>query len=128
MVTMSRSNDPHAPLSAQVFQILLSLLDDDLHGYALIQDIRERTSGEISLTASTLYAAVKRLLATGWIDEIELDRLPDDHDSRRRYYRITPKGRVAARAEAQRLERLTSMARDKRLLGIRSAPHPKGSR
>lgn len=125
----TRTNDPPAPLSAQVFQILLSLLDDDLHGYALIQDIRQRTGGEIALTASTLYAAVKRLLSAGWIGEIELGRLPDDHDDRRRYYRITPRGRAAARSEAQRLERLTAMARDKRLLGaMRSNPQPKGSR
>ena len=55
----SRRPDPQAPLSAQVFQILLSLIDSDMHGYALIQDIRDRTRGEISLTASTLYAATK---------------------------------------------------------------------
>ena len=117
------------PLSAQVFQILLSLLDDDLHGYALIQDIRRRTDGEVSLTASTLYAAVKRLLSARWIEEVELDRPPPGHDDRRRYYRITAQGRAAARGEALRLERLTSMAREKRLLGaLRTAPQPNGSR
>ena len=123
----SRRLDPQAPLSAQVFQILLSLIDADMHGYALIQDVRERTHGEISLTASTLYAATKRLLAAGWIDEIDYDSPPPDHDDRRRYYRISAAGRAAARAEALRLERLTAMARDKRLLGALRA-QPKGSR
>ena len=123
----SRRPDPQAPLSAQVFQILLSLIDADMHGYALIQDIRDRTRGEVSLTASTLYAATKRLLAAGWIDEVDYDSPPPDHDDRRRYYRISPAGRAAARAEALRLERLTAMARDKRLLGgLRT--QPKGSR
>ena len=117
-----------SPLSAQVFQILLSLLDDDLHGYALIQDIRQRTDGEVSLTASTLYAAVKRLLAADWIEEVEHDRPPPGHDERRRYYRITALGRAAARAVALRLERLTSMARDKRLLGALRTTQAKGSR
>jgi DNA-binding PadR family transcriptional regulator len=118
-----------SPVSPQVFQILLSLLDERMHGYALIQDIRRRTDGEIVLTASTLYAAVKRLLANRWIEEVEPDTPPPDHDDRRRYYRITSLGRSAARAEAQRLERLTAMARDKRLLGaLRSTPQPKGSR
>jgi DNA-binding PadR family transcriptional regulator len=117
------------PLSQQVFQILLSLLDGEMHGYALIQDIRRRTDGELALTASTLYAAVKRLLGSGWIEEIALDTPPPDHDERRRYYRITSLGRAAARSEAQRLERLTAMARDKRLLGaLRTTPHAKGSR
>ena len=123
----SRRLEPQAPLSAQVFQILLSLIDSDMHGYALIQDIRERTRGEISLTASTLYAATKRLRDAGWIDEVDLDTPPPDHDDRRRYYRISADGRAAARAEALRLERLTSMARDKRLLGALRA-QPKGSR
>lgn len=121
-------DDARAPLSAQVFQILLSLLDEDLHGYGLIQDIRRRTDGEVVLTASTLYAAVKRLRAVGWLEEIEHDTPPPDHDVRRRYYRITPRGRAAAREEALRLERLTAMARDKRLLGGLRTPQPRGSR
>ena len=53
------------PLTTPVFQILLSLVDRELHGYAIIQDIAERTDGELRLTASTLYAAVKRLLDAG---------------------------------------------------------------
>jgi DNA-binding PadR family transcriptional regulator len=102
-----------------VFQILLSLVDGDAHGYALIQDIRRRTDGEVSLTASTLYAAVKRMLAAGWIAEV---KKPANEDPRRRYYRITPAGRDAARVEAARLERLTVMARERRLLpGVRRA-------
>ena len=125
----SRDGDARAPLSTQVFQILLSLLDGEMHGYALIQDIRRRTEGEIVLTASTLYAAVKRLVASEWIEEVAFETPPPDHDERRRYYRITARGRAAARTEAQRLERLTAMAREKRLLGgLRTTPQPKGSR
>jgi DNA-binding PadR family transcriptional regulator len=124
-----RSPEAGAPLSAQVFQILLSLLDGDMHGYALIQDIRHRTDDEIVLTASTLYAAVKRMLGVGWIEEVQPEDPPPDHDERRRYYRMTALGRAAARAEAQRLERLTTMARDKRLLRpLGSTPQPKGTR
>lgn len=128
-MTDGRNTAIASPVSPQVFQILLSLLDGQMHGYALIQDIRRRTGGEVVLTASTLYAAVKRLLAGRWIEEVEPETPPPDHDDRRRYYRITALGRAAARAEAQRLERLTAMARDKRLLGgLGSAPQPKGSR
>ena len=101
-------------LSTQVFQILLSLADQDLHGYAIIQDVAERTDGEVRLTASTLYAAVKRLLEQGLIDEVS-SRSRDD-DPRRRYYHLTPVGRKTARDEALRLERLAAMARAKRLL------------
>jgi DNA-binding PadR family transcriptional regulator len=107
--------DTPAPLSTQVFQILLSLVDADLHGYAIIQDIAERTEGEIRLTASTLYAALPRLLDAGWVEESPKRPKADD-DPRRRYYRLTSAGREAARAEAQRLERHAAMARRKRLL------------
>jgi DNA-binding PadR family transcriptional regulator len=104
-----------APLSAPVFQILLALVDDELHGYALIQEIRERTEGEVSLTASTLYTAIRRLVAADLIEEVARPRGEKD-DPRRRYYRITAVGRETLRAEAARLERLTAMARKKKLL------------
>lgn len=115
-------------LSAQVFQILLSLVDEELHGYAIIKDVADRTDGEIRLTASTLYAAIRRLLDGGWIEEVTArTRVPGD-DPRRRYYRLTTLGRAAARAEARRLERLAAMARAKRLLPPIGAPEPRGAR
>ena len=116
---------PHVPLSMQVFQILLALIDEDLHGYAIIRDVRVRTAGEVRLTASTLYAAIKRLLENGSIEELAR-RTKSDDDPRRRYYRLTMRGREVARAEARRLERLATMAREKRLLP--PAALPKGSR
>jgi DNA-binding PadR family transcriptional regulator len=118
MATDQDPVDGTGPLSVQVFQILLSLVDDDLHGYAIIQDVARRTGGEIRLTASTLYAAVKRLLDYGWIEELR-QRPRTGDDARRRYYRLTPRGRQAARAEALRVDRLASMARSKQLISAR---------
>lgn len=99
------------PLTVPAFQILLSLVDRDLHGYALIRDIEERTHGEVSLTASTLYGAVARMLDAGLIEECA-----STGDSRRRNYRITRDGRTLVRREAERLARAAAWARDKRLL------------
>ena len=100
-------------MSPQVFHILLSLADQDLHGYAIIADIAGRTDGRVVLTASTLYAALKRLLDEGLVEELER---PVDDDPRRRYYRLTRQGRAAGREEAARLDALAQMARDKRWL------------
>jgi len=100
-------------MSPQVFHILLSLSDQDLHGYAIIADIAQRTDGGVVLTASTLYAALKRLLDEELVEELER---PEGDDPRRRYYRITRKGRAAGREEAARLDALARMARDKRWL------------
>lgn len=105
----------HLPLSVPVFQILLSLSDRDLHGYAIIRDIRDRTDGEVELTASTLYAAIKRLLDGGLVEELDTRPGPEDDDPRRRYYRITPHGIDVARLETARLERALKMARQKKL-------------
>ena len=105
----------HLPLSVPVFQILLSLSDQDFHGYAIIQDIRARTDAEVELTASTLYAAIKRLLDERLIVEVESRTPGEGDDPRRRYYRITPAGLEVVRLEAARLERAVKMARQKKL-------------
>lgn len=105
------------PLTVPVFQILLSLVDQDLHGYALIQDIDLRTAGEVRLTASTLYGAVARMLDGGLVSEVPSAGGPD----RRRCYHITKRGRTLLQQEAERLVRATAWARSKRVL-IRPAP------
>ena len=102
------------PLSPQVFQILLSLADGPKHGYAIITDVRARTGGEVSLTASTLYDALSRLVDERSIEEV--DAPPGaDRDSRRRYYALTAAGREATRTEVGRLERALASARATRL-------------
>jgi PadR family transcriptional regulator PadR len=105
------------PLSSQVFQILLSVAERPRHGYAIILDIQQRTAGQTRLTASTLYAALKRLLDAGLVAEVE--SRPNDADPRRRYYRITGAGVAAGRAEAARLDALTAEARAKHWLPVR---------
>lgn len=113
--------DAYVPLSPQVFQILLSLIDEPRHGYAVIVDVDARTNGEVRLTASTLYDALSRLVDDGLIEETSgpVPQGVSRADARRRYYALTPLGRQVARAEARRLERLVAMARGKRLLGRR---------
>jgi len=110
--------DPRSllPLPAHVFQILLSLVDRELHGYALIQDIALRTDDEMVLGTSTLYAAIKRMVATGLLAETDRPADADSDDERRRYYRATPFGQAVAREEARRIRRLNEMIADARLL------------
>jgi len=92
----------HLPLSEPVYQILLSLADRALHGYAVIQDVKERTDGDVDLTASTLYGALKRLRGDGLVEEVDAPAGVED-DPRRRYYTVTGLGRDVLRAEALRL-------------------------
>ena len=98
------------PLTTPLFHVLVSLAEDDKHGYAILKDVEERTGGTVTLSTGTLYGIIKRLLAAGWIAEVRGRRAADE-DERRRYYRLTPAGREAALAETARLERAASQAR-----------------
>ncbi len=113
------TRDEHRPISAQVFQILLAVSDKQLHGYAIILDIKRRTDGRVTLTASTLYSAIKRMLASGLIEESEERPVAELDDERRRYYGISNEGMRVLRQEAEWLEQLTNMAREKHVLETR---------
>ena len=97
------------PLPPATFHILLALLDEERHGYAIIQDIEARTQGELRMSAGTLYRSIARMVEQGLISEVRRRMAADD--PRRRYYRITPFGTTVARAEMRRLSDLVRMAR-----------------
>ena len=99
------------PLSPQVFHILVSLADRDRHGYAIMQDVSQRTDGNLRLSAGTLYGSIKRMLEQGLVVELGERERPTSDDERRRYYRLTPFGRRVVRAEAARMAELLDQAR-----------------
>lgn len=105
------------PLPASEFEILLALADGERHGYSIMTEVAERTGGTVRLGPGTLYGSVKRMLASGLIDEHAPKRRGAGDDERRRYYRLTSLGRAVATAEAARLEGLVKQARRKKLLG-----------
>jgi len=102
------------PLPSAAFQILLSLADEDLHGYAIMRQVEEQTGGRMRLGPGTLYSSIQVLLEEGCIEE--LDSSGDPAEERRRYYRLTAGGRKLARAEAERLADLLRVARSKKIL------------
>jgi DNA-binding PadR family transcriptional regulator len=99
------------PLPPITFHILLALAEEDLHGYAIIQNIAARTGGELKIGAGTLYRSIQRMLDQGLVVETRERPAPADDDERRRYYRITEFGSHVARAEARRLAQLVKFAR-----------------
>ena len=107
--------DPSAPLPPAIFQILVALADQDRHGYAIMQDVAARTDGRTKLSPGTLYGSIKRMLEDGLIIEVDERPDPDNHDERRRYYRLTKYGREVAQAEA---DRLTTLLRQARAAGL----------
>jgi DNA-binding PadR family transcriptional regulator len=102
------------PVKPVAFQVLLSLVDGERHGYAITQDIASRTSARMRLEPGNLYRSLKTMLDAGLIEESERRPAPDLDDQRRRYYRITPLGRRVALAETARLETIVAEARAKK--------------
>src|SRR6266478_4043830 len=98
------------PLPGPVFQILVALADRERHGYGIMQDIADRTSGKFRLSPGTLYGSIKRMLEQELIEESDERPDPALDDERRRYYRITVFGRRVAGGETERLSRLVSQA------------------
>jgi DNA-binding PadR family transcriptional regulator len=98
-------------LPLAIFHILVSLADQERHGYAIMQDVHARTDGQLRLGPGTLYGSIKRLLHDGLIEELDERPDPENDDVRRRYYRITPRGRQAAIEESARLAKLLRQAR-----------------
>ena len=111
-------------LTPLAFDILLALATEDRHGYAILQDIADRSGGRIRPHAGTLYRAIARLVDAGWVTELDERPDPEDDDERRRYYGLTPAGRRIAAAEAQRLEHQVRAARARKLLQRPGTPGP----
>jgi DNA-binding PadR family transcriptional regulator len=113
-----RARDPAAllPLTPAMFQVLIALADGEKHGYAILKEVSRRTDGEVTLSAGTLYAIIRRFVQEGIISEAAERPDPALDDERRRYYGLTEFGRAVARAEAARMEGVLDMARAKHLI------------
>lgn len=103
------SNSP--VMSDPVLHILLAVSDRPRHGYAIVQEIEERTEGQVSVGTGTLYSALKRLRRAELIEEIDEEDAEDGRN--RRTYRLTERGRAELSEQAERLSALVSHARQK---------------
>ena len=104
-------------LSRSAFLVLLALADEAGHGLGIVDRVERATGGQVKLGPGTLYGTLHLLVETGMIRETSEAPDPSDDDPRRKYYRITPKGERALKADAARLEVLVTAARGRRLLG-----------
>lgn len=104
------------PLPSAAFQILLSLVDEDLHGYAIMRQVEAQTDGRMRLGPGTLYSSIQTLLEARLIDEVSQHEDAKLGLARRRFYRLTAAGRKLVRSEAERLADLLRVARTKKVL------------
>ena len=95
----------NAPLTEAVYYILLSVTQP-MHGYGIIQNVKEMSSGRLVLAAGTLYGAITNLLAKGWIETAS-----EEENSRKKEYIITESGLTVLKNELARLNELVNNGR-----------------
>jgi DNA-binding PadR family transcriptional regulator len=108
---MATEVHPSIPLSPAVLAILLSLVEGDKHGYAMMKDARAPRGGGIAMGPGTLYGSIDRMIRDGFVEESD-----KQDDERRRYYRLTAQGRTVLATELERLDAAVSSARSLGLL------------
>jgi DNA-binding PadR family transcriptional regulator len=104
------------PLPSAAFQILLSLTDENLHGYGIMRQVEEQSGGRMRLGPGTLYSSIQSLLEEKLIEETNANADGKVGSERRRYYRLTSLGRRLVRSEAEWLAELLRVVRAKKLL------------
>ena len=91
--------------------------DGEKHGYAILREVNQNHQGMVKLLPGTLYNLMRRMLADGWIAELEERPDPAIDDERRRYYRLTGLGNQVLADEARRLAEWVHAARQHGVLG-----------
>src|ERR1700689_4578762 len=104
------------PLKTHWFHIMLTLASGEQHGYGIMQEVLNRTTGKVRLWPATLYGSLKRLIEANLIQESTERPAPELDDARRRYYRLTALGSAVLDAECERLQELVRTIRAKQRL------------
>jgi DNA-binding PadR family transcriptional regulator len=105
---MARNSNNTLPQVA--FSILLALSLKDRHGYELMKQVQDDSRGVIKIGPGALYGTIKNLLEEKLIEQTS-------SDSRRRYYRLTSKGKKRLGTELKYFENTVALAKQRKLLG-----------
>ena len=116
MPDILRSAAPSSPLKPKVLHILLAVADRPRHGYSIMQEVLERTDGQVRLWPAALYGLLRELEKLDLIVESDQRPSADEDDERRRYFALTPHGKRVLDAEVRRLEAIIQHARSSRAL------------
>ena len=86
--------------------LLLRVLSlEPMHGLAIAQRIRQMSNEQLRVGQSALYPTLHKLEQQGWI---QAEWAASENNRRAKYYRLTPAGRKALKAETAEWERLSS--------------------
>ena len=102
--------EDHIPLSPSIYRILLALGHEEMHGYAIMRSLADKTGGRERILPGTLYASLARMVDEGLVEERDQPEGDASGGPQRRYYRRTAVGRAATQAESERLRVLLEIA------------------
>ena len=109
--------DVLTPLTPAVFHILLSLANGEKHGYEIMKLVKQDSNGKVKMGNGTLYGSIKRMLIDRLIEEAGEKEGTDKE--RRKYYRLTGKGRKYLNAEVQRYVETVKVIQNRNIATIR---------
>lgn len=116
MTDKPRSLDRLLPLKPKALHVLLAVADGPRHGYSIMQEVTERTEGQVRLWPAALYGLLRELEKVDFIAESDKRPAAAEDDERRRYFGLTPLGKRVLDAEVRRLEAIVHHARSSRAL------------
>jgi DNA-binding PadR family transcriptional regulator len=89
-MALERKVSPQVKRGSAELAVLTLLAEAPLHGYEIAKRIRSQTGGVVSFDVASLYPLLYALERRGWV-EGSWEQAASGR--RRRYYRLTPKGR-----------------------------------
>ena len=101
--------ESETPLTPAIFYILMTLAIKERHGYDIMKQVEKDSDEKIKMGPGTLYGAIKRMLESKLIMEVE------SAHARRKYYKLTDKGRSIFLRELLRYNRAVELAKDKKI-------------
>ena len=78
---------------------ILFCLREEMHGYNIIQKVKQMTGGEINIGAGTMYGSLSKMEKDGLIQFIR-------EEEKRKLYKATELGKEILNIELKRIERL----------------------
>lgn len=95
---MTRAKEPRVELMRGTLDLMIlrTLLPGPAHGHAIAKHIQRTTDDLLQVETGSLYPALYRLEAQGWV---AATWEKSDKGKRARFYRITPKGRKQLASE-----------------------------
>ena len=97
-------NEPLELLPGTLDLLILKAVNrGPLHGYAIMQILKEQSDEVLQVGESSLYPALQRLLVNGWV---KAEWGASENNRRARFYTLTPAGRKQLSTERADLERM----------------------